>query len=147
MGDHSGDHWDVEMLRAQLAGLQRDSRERLALLEGERARAVARSETLALNLEKERRGHQAARNLAIDAERALTNLADAWLQVCREGCVPQYEDVGEATYEGVLHGVRQLSAIVSNEKVAHARTKHKLAEAKKRVVELSNEVARLKAGE
>jgi hypothetical protein len=76
VGDHYGDYRDVEILRAQLAGLQRDSRERLALLEGERARAVARSEALELSLGKARRDHQAARNRAIDAEREVARLKE-----------------------------------------------------------------------
>lgn len=55
----------------RITGMERDFRERLSLLEGERSRAVARSEKLALSLRQEQHDHQKARNRAFDAERDL----------------------------------------------------------------------------
>jgi len=70
--------------------------------------------------------------IARRVRRERDNLASAWLQVCREGHVPEYEDVSTATPDGIVHGVRQLAAILANEKVLHARTLHKMTCAEKK---------------
>ena len=49
-------------------------------------------------------------------------LRQAFHEVCREGCVPQYEDIKaeDITGDGIRHGVRQLAALYGNEKVLRA---------------------------
>jgi hypothetical protein len=52
------------------------------------------------------------------AEADLTAWRDAWVQVCREGNVPQYEGIepSTATPGGLLHGIRQLACLESGER-------------------------------
>jgi len=60
--------------------------------------------------------HEVWQILKVQYEAAAA-LADAWLKVCHEGNVPQYEEVTSASPAGILHGVRQLASMWSSEKM------------------------------
>ena len=64
--------------------------------------------------------------VAIEKER--DELAQAWVKVCQEGNVPQYENITETHPNGIEHGVRSLAATASNEILLHKITKAKLAQ-------------------
>lgn len=51
-----------------------------------------------------------------ELERERDELVEAWLTVCHEGNVPQYENVESADAGGILHGVHQLASMWSAEK-------------------------------
>lgn len=51
-----------------------------------------------------------------EAERERDALKEAWLKVCHEGNVPQYETATVASPEAILHGVRQLASLWGGER-------------------------------
>jgi hypothetical protein len=63
---------------------------------------------------------------AEQAERERDELAEAWITVCHEGNVPQYEHVASADAGGILHGVRQLASMWSAEKTLREVVEHEL---------------------
>ena len=50
----------------------------------------------------------------------------AWLKVCSEGCVPQYENIKTPRPEGILHGIRQLAAMWAGEKCVREKKEERL---------------------
>jgi hypothetical protein len=83
--------------------------------------------------------------LAAQFERERDELRKAWLDVCHEGNVPQYEHVTEAHPDGIRHGVRQLAAMWSGEKELREcegkELKKKLSEAERECNELRAKLA------
>lgn len=59
------------------------------------------------------------------AESERDALGAAWLKVCHEGNVPQYERVTKATPEGILHGIRQLACMWGGEKLLREKREAK----------------------
>jgi hypothetical protein len=79
--------------------------------------------------------------LAAEVAARVEALEGAWLTVCREGNVPQYEEVTEAHPNSILHGVRQLAAIASNERVLHGETRARAERTEAKVAELRKKLA------
>jgi hypothetical protein len=76
---------------------------------------------------------------AKDAERERDEFKQAWLTVCHEGNVPQYEHAEDAHPEGILHGVRQLACLWSGERSLRERAERERDEARKALVRLADQ--------
>lgn len=53
--------------------------------------------------------------------RRLHGLKAAWRTLCREECIPQYDDESELDPAALLHGIRQLAGLWKNEKLLRER--------------------------
>lgn len=84
-------------------------------------------------------------DLSIANER-IAGLEAAWLKVCHEGCLPQYEAATSVFPNGILHGVRQLSALFKNEALLHERAKAKIAELEAEVAEMKARLSSIPRG-
>lgn len=66
------------------------------------------------------------------AAKRIAELEAAWLEVCHDGNVPQYEEAITVTPEAILHGVRQLASMWSTARVLYKNAKARIAELEQR---------------